>query len=230
MRLHYLQHVEFEGLGYIATWAAMRGIAVNQTRLYANDPLPNVGDFDMLVVMGGPMNIYEHDAYPWLVAEKAFIRSAIDDGKRVLGICLGAQLIADTLGGKVTRNSHKEIGWFPIKKAPSAEDFKPFDALPDTLSVLHWHGDTFAIPPGGILLASSAGCLNQAFAFGDSVLGLQFHMELTQALAEELAHECADDFTLGPFVQKPETLLAAGTAFNQANEHLAALLDRFIAP
>src|SRR5271170_6697939 len=120
MRIHYFQHVPFEGLGCIAQWAAEKEHTVTATRFYLDEPAPNPGEIDWLVVMGGPMNIYEEAEYPWLAREKRFIGEAIRGGKTVIGICLGAQLIADVMGGPVTRNLEKEIGWFPIELTPEA--------------------------------------------------------------------------------------------------------------
>ncbi len=125
MRLHWLQHVPFEGLGITDTWARERGVEVSRTRLYDGEELPEPGRFDRLVVMGGPMGIYDHTDHPWLVAEKGFIRQAIVDGKTVLGICLGAQLLADVLGATVRPGPHKEIGWFPIRRADAAPEWFP---------------------------------------------------------------------------------------------------------
>jgi GMP synthase-like glutamine amidotransferase len=121
MRVYYLQHVSFEDAGSIALWARTRGHKVTRTRLYRNETLPSQGSFDWLVVMGGPMHIHEHEAHPWLVPEKAFIRETINRGIPYLGVCLGAQLAADVLGGRVARNPQMEVGWFPVHLTAQAE-------------------------------------------------------------------------------------------------------------
>ena len=144
MRIHYLQHVPFEDLAYIETWAKDKGHSLSVTKLYLNEKLPGMDDFDWLIVMGGPMNIYEEREYPWLVEEKQFIEEVIKTGKVVLGICLGAQLIADVLGGKVRQNDYQEIGWFPVTKTSEANNSVFFKSLPDDFMAFHWHGDTFA--------------------------------------------------------------------------------------
>jgi GMP synthase-like glutamine amidotransferase len=177
MTLHVLEHAPGEGPGEIANWAAQRGHSVARTQLFNGAPLPTLRDGDWLVIMGGPMNIYEHRNHPWLVPEKLFIRRAIDTGHTVLGVCLGAQLIADVLGGKVYQNTEIEIGWFPVRLTANAAKLPAFSAWPRELTPLHWHGDTFDLPPGAVLLAESDGCRNQAFTFGDHVIGLQFHIE-----------------------------------------------------
>src|SRR5581483_1717363 len=184
MRVHWLQHAEFEDLGCIAPWLAARGHAATQTRLYAGERLPAVGSFDWLIVMGGPMNIYEHERHPWLIDEKALIRAVLAANKRALGICLGAQLVADALGGPVTRNAQTEIGWFPVMLNAAGRASKVFAGFPQSFAAFHWHGDTFAIPPGYQGLMSSEACANQAYASADGrVVGIQFHLEVTAANA-----------------------------------------------
>ncbi|MBI5558093.1 MAG: amidotransferase [Deltaproteobacteria bacterium] len=228
MRLHYLQHVSFEGLGSIADWARKRNIRTSGTRLFLREPLPDPADFDLLIVMGGPMNIYEIDVYPWLVEEKAFIRRAIDQGKQVLGVCLGAQLIADALGARVYRNEHKEIGWFPIQLAAEAPQGLR-NIFSQTTEVMHWHGDTFDLPDGCLRLASSRGCLNQGFVRGGGVLALQFHLETTRhGLADLIAH-CGDEIIEAPFIQRPEEMLADDARFGAVNRMMHDLLDSWAA-
>ena len=120
MHIHYLQHVAFEDAANIAAWAHERGHRLTHTRLDLDQPLPGPEDLDWLVVMGGPMNVDQHDLHPWLVREKQFIRQVIDRGVPVLGVCLGGQLISTVLGGQVTKNRQKEIGWFPVTLTPEA--------------------------------------------------------------------------------------------------------------
>jgi len=172
--------MECEGMGKIADWIHERGHTVNCTRLHRNDPLPLENEFDLLLIMGGPMNIYEYRNYPWLPAEKETIKRAIDSGKKVLGICLGAQLIADVLGAKIYQNAQMEIGWYPVHFKSVKKSIPAFAAFPESLTVLHWHGDTFDLPEGAVNLAESAACRNQAFIYGDRVIGLQFHIEMDE--------------------------------------------------
>ena len=172
--------MDCEGMGKIADWIGERGHSVNCTHLDRGDPLPTDDAFDLLLIMGGPMNIYEYRNHPWLVAEKECIKRAIDSGKRVLGICLGAQLIADVLGAKIYQNPVFEIGWYPVHFNSAKYTIPAFNPFPETLTVLHWHGDTFDLPKGAVHLAESAVCRNQAFAFGDRVIGLQFHIEMDE--------------------------------------------------
>ena len=154
MRVHSLEHAALEGPGKIADWAEARGHALTHTALYSGEEPPAMGDFDLLVVMGGAMNIYEYRDHPWLRAEKLFLASAIQHGKPILGICLGAQLLADVLGSKICQNAEKEIGWFPVQIFDRAP---PFAAFPERMTVMHWHGDTFDLPLGARCVADSEG-------------------------------------------------------------------------
>jgi GMP synthase (glutamine-hydrolysing) len=225
MKLHWLQHVPFEGLGIIEEWAVSREMPISGTRLYADEPLPEPGLFDWLVVMGGPMGIHDHGDYPWLTEEKALIRKAIDAGTTVVGICLGAQLIADVLGARVYPGPQKEIGWFPIHRTAGAPDW-----LAETLTAFHWHGDTFDLPEGATHLASSDACKNQGFIYHDRVVGLQFHLESTQQSVEELIENCSHELTEGPYIQSASQIRAAYTNLSGINDAMSRLLDALPRP
>src|SRR5690606_27825157 len=131
------------------------------------------------VVLGGPMNVYEDDKYPWLAAEREALRAALAAGKPVLGLCLGAQLMSVALGGAVTRNAHREIGWWPVEQLPGPDAHWAAACFPAAFTTFHWHGDTFSIPGGAVSLFRSAGCAHQGFAWGERAVGLQFHPEIT---------------------------------------------------
>ena len=233
MRIHWFQHVAFEGLGSIEPWLLARGHALSVTRWWAGEAAPTADAFDALIVMGGPMNIHEHAAHPWLVAEKAAIGEAILAGKPVLGICLGAQLIADVLGGEVTRNAEREIGWWPVRSVgPTAGETDDAAAarfaLPEETMVLHWHGDTFTLPPGAVRLARSEACEQQAFVWGGGrVLALQFHLEMDAAAIGAIADACAGELADGGRWVRPADALAADAEKHGARA--AALLDRWLA-
>jgi GMP synthase (glutamine-hydrolysing) len=208
MRIHYLQHVPFEGLGNIENWALLRGHQISDTQLYNSDPLPEPEKFDWLIVMGGPMNIYEEDRFPWLAREKTFIRDTIDSGNIVLGICLGSQLIADALGAKIHKNQYPEIGWFDVRLTDAASKSKVFGRLPERLTVFHWHGDTFDLPPGATWIAESDACRNQAFEYGGGrVIGLQFHLDTTLEIIRRLVAHCGDELVPGEYVRSERELL-----------------------
>lgn len=227
MRIHCLQHVPFEGPSRVANWAAAGGHTLTTSHLYAGDPLPDLADFDRLVVMGGPMGVGDDAEHSWLAAEKARIDAAIAAGRSVVGICLGAQLIADVLGARVYRNREQEIGWFPIELTAAAQGLALCDGLPQRFTAYHWHGDTFDLPAGAVQLARSEACEQQAFLYGDRVLGLQCHLEATPEGVASLAHHCAHELAAGAFVQgEAQMLVAEPAVYAQIEQALATLLDR----
>jgi GMP synthase (glutamine-hydrolysing) len=223
MKLHWLQHVPFEGLGYIHEWARLHDAEVTCTRLFANESLPDPGDADLIVIMGGPMGVHDREAFPWLVAEKAYIRNAIDSGRRVVGICLGAQLIADVLGARVYAGPQKEIGWFPVRRTGEAHGL-----LPEELTVFHWHGDTFTLPGGAVLIASSEACENQGFLWNGRVAALQFHMETTAVSMEALIKNCGHELVEAPFIQSAGEMRNGTLHINAIHDAMTKLLDRLM--
>ena len=213
MQVHILQHVSFEGLGSIAPFLDARRARITYTRFFEAHRLPDLGSIDMVVVMGGPMSANDEQTLPWLIEEKQFLRDAIVRGIPVLGICLGAQLIAAAMGAKVYRNPVKEIGWFPVQAVPvPTESFR----FPRECMAFHWHGETFDLPPGAVRLAESAGCKNQAFQLNRNVIGLQFHLETTIESAAALLENCRNDLDAGPYVQSEAELRAVPISAYQA--------------
>jgi len=224
MRAHYLQHVPFEGLGSIEPWLKAAGFEITNTRFFESAELPDLRKTDLLVVMGGPMSVNDEEGFPWLISEKQFIREAINSGKAVLGICLGAQLIASAMGVRVYRNNVKEIGWFPIYGTLSND--ASFFSFPQSMNVFHWHGDTFDLPPGATRLAKSDGCENQAFQLGPSVIGLQFHLETTPNAAQEIVSNCRDELVPSKYVQTEEEILSAmPERYQSINELMGRILS-----
>ncbi len=228
MRIQVLQHVEFEGPGTIADWAEAQHHQMTLTRLYADEPLPALNSFDFLVVMGGPMGVGDAEAYPWLTDEAGFIRDVAATDKPILGICLGAQLIAAALGAEVSKNKYREIGWFPINIF-STENSKIAQVIPTDLKVFHWHGDTFAIPENAQRFASSEACSNQAFVIDERIVGLQFHLEMTLSTAQALIEKCGDELDGSEFVQSEAQMLENKEYFKNTNKIMAALLDQLVA-
>ncbi len=228
MKIHYIQHVEFETPANILKWAEKKGYKFSGTHLYKGDNLPELDDFDFLVVMGGPMGIYDEDEYPWLKKEKNFIKEAIEKDKKVLGICLGAQLIADVLGSKVYKNKEKEIGWFPVEKTLEADNSKIFKDFPEKFVAFHWHGDTFDIPSGAVHTAKSTACKNQSFEYNDGkVVALQFHLEVDKNAVKRLIENSEEELKeKGDYIQSPEDMLKEEIYFKEIENLLYKMLDK----
>ena len=221
MRIHYLQHVSFEGLGSIEDWAKEQGHSIKATKFFEKFVLPELASFDLLVVLGGPMGVSDVALHPWLLEEKALIKSAIEADKLVVGICLGAQLIAECLGAKVYANPQKEIGWFPIEK--TGHFF--FKSLPAAFDAFHWHGDTFDIPRQAVHLASSAAFRNQAFLYKKRVLALQFHLEIKAGGIQALIENAKAELQKADFVQEEAALLNGAKHCEANNIALGKLLN-----
>jgi GMP synthase-like glutamine amidotransferase len=225
MHIHYLQHVPFEGLGSIEQWARQSGHALTRTRLYAGEPLPEPDAIDWLIVLGGPMGVHDDVCLPWLIEEKHLIEQAISAGRAVLGICLGAQLIAHVLGANVYRCAQEEIGWFPIEPTAQAAGTLVGRVLPPRIEAFHWHSDTFDLPTGAVHLARSAACVYQAFLYADRVLGLQFHLETTPDSAKALIDNSEDALVSARYIQQGQDMLADPTRFQRINDLMARVLD-----
>ena len=224
MRAHYLQHVPFEGLGSIETWFQNADYEISSTQFFNSEKLPDIGDIDFLVILGGPMSVNDETEHPWLVKEKEYIRGAIEAGKPVLGICLGAQLIANSMGGEVFENSKKEIGWFPVE-AVDSESTSVFQ-FPKETEVFNWHGETFSLPKGAVQIAESKGCENQAFQIGRNVIGLQFHLETTPLSAQAIVENCRDELVEGEYIQsEAEILSASQKRYSSVNSLMDEVLE-----
>lgn len=225
LRLHSLEHEHYEGTANIGRWASANSFLLSRTLLYAGQDLPDIETLDWLVIMGGPMSAYEEDSISWLKKEKQFIKEAIQKGKAVLGVCLGAQLLADVLGAKVYAGPvGQEIGFHQVLLTESGVQSSFFAGFDRNFSPLHWHGDTFSLPQGAKLLAASRAYPHQAFQYGDRVLALQFHLELSIA-------DVADFFTqageppAAPFVQSSVQILSKPELFAENETLLQRLLD-----
>lgn len=223
MHAHCIQHVPFEGLGCMADQLRERGCSVSYTAMYDNPLLPDP-DMDLLIVMGGPMSVNDEQELPWLVEEKIFIRRYLAARRPMLGVCLGAQLMASALGAAVYRNPEREIGWLPITDL--AEDAGLFRFGQDM--VFHWHGETFDLPPGAVRLAQSRGCANQAFQLGTNAVGLQFHLEATPATVAGMLAACGHELTGGAYVQNAEEIMRLTAQHAAAANVLSARLLDFL--
>ena len=223
-----LQHVPYESPGWIYDWLVRQDLEYRHIDLHRGQSLPGPEDVDGLVVMGGSMNVYEEHLYPWLAKEKQLIRTCIDDGKRVLGICLGAQLVAASLGARVRRNAALEIGWFPVDINRSRLPAYLAGIFPARFTTFHWHGDSFDVPAGGIAFASSEACANQGFIMGRHVLAMQFHPEMKKEGVEALITNDADDLlSESVFVQTAGEIRSGEENIRRNREILFRLMNAF---
>lgn len=228
MRIHILQHERFEGPGYIEVWAKEKNHMITFTKFYEEVKLPGTNDFDMLIIMSGPMGVYDEDKFPWLTSEKIFIKNVIDSGKLVLGICLGSQLIAAALGAKVYPNKFKEIGWFNIKLTENAKNNLLFISFPQQTKVFQWHGDTFDLPEEALLLTESEACKNQAFVYKEKVFALQFHCEVTENSLQEMLEEGKNELKEEKYIQTAEEILQQKELITFNNQILHELLENML--
>ncbi|MCY9002438.1 type 1 glutamine amidotransferase [Peribacillus frigoritolerans] len=223
MKVHYIQNDPQVGPGKIEIWASQRGYTLTSTKVYEKCDFPPLNEVDFLIVLGGPMGTYEEETYSWLSLEKQFIREAVENNKFVLGICLGAQLIANALGGKVYPHTHKEVGWWPVEQNKEAINVELTCGLFEKFTALHFHGDTFDLPEEAILIASSKGCKNQLFIYKDYVIGIQFHPEMTNQQIDNTLKNY--EIGEGEFVQKPENIVNQFALLQESTDMLFRLLD-----
>lgn len=225
-QLLVFKHVSYEGPAAISDWATLAGFELIEHNWYETPDAP-VSLPDFLIVMGGPMNIDDKAEFPWLKLEKDYIREAIAADIPVLGICLGAQLIAAALGRQVFPNSHQELGWLPLSLTEEAKRHAVLSTFPDHLCVFHWHGDTFELPEGATPLGSTPGCSNQGFAVGKCI-GLQFHLEIDQPVLRKLISGNYLPNWNGTYVSKPDDILAHSAHHQPTCKNiLFRLLDRW---
>lgn len=227
-KIHAFIHVPFEGQGCIGQWINDNNHSISYTHFYEAYQLPEIDNLDLLIVMGGPMGIYDEGQYPWLADEKAFIRQAIDMEKTVIGICLGSQLIAEVLGAKVYPNHQKEIGWFDVRLSETASNLQLFKGFEEQFPVFHWHGDTYDIPAGCTSLISSDTCINQAFLYHDNVLGLQFHLEVTPQSLQDMVDHGKEELVVNNTIQSAEAILGETRHIAENNQKMFQLLDYFV--
>ena len=228
MRIHYLKHVPFEGLGCMESMFLELGYQLTHTALYEAENYPDTGDLDWLIIMGGPMGIYDEQEYPWLRSEKAYIKKAIEAKKIILGICLGAQLIADVLGARVFKNQYREIGWFRTTRLPAADHTILFEVLPERFDAFHWHSDTFDIPNGAQSLGSTEACQNQGFIMDNRIVGFQFHLETTPQSARALIENCRGELDASIFVQTEIEMLSNERRFSQSNKLMRQVVEQLL--
>ncbi|MGB9940711.1 type 1 glutamine amidotransferase [Methanosarcina sp.] len=232
MRIHCLQHLKNETLGNIGAWIARKGYKLTKTLLYEDSLFPDPGEFDLLLIMGGTMSVYQEEEYPWLKPEKEFVRKVIGIGKPMLGSCFGAQMISEVLGGKVTENPYKEIGWHRVR---SMEGKSPGDRrsskLPSCMfpefTGFMWHGDTFEIPASAVKLFESEACPNQGFIYNGNILGLQFHPEADRQWIRNLIRDSGHEFVSGKYIQSEKEIYGQENSFRSSRNLAFSLMDWF---
>ena len=226
IRIHCFQHVEYEDLGCIKDWCDDQGYPITFTKFYQGDELPKLSDFDWLVIMGGPMGVYDDSKYKWLTAEKKAIKAAIDHNKTVIGICLGSQLIAEVLGSKVYKNPQKEIGWFDVMLTEQGVSSRFANEIKAVTKVFHWHGDTFDLPKDSIRLFYSEACKNQAFLYKANVLGIQFHFEVTRKSIREMVEKGKVELKREKNIQTENEILAFENHIEKNNKMMHQILGK----
>jgi len=225
MIIHILQHGSFESPGNIIDWIKEKKLPFSYTKFYEKYRLSEIDNFDWLIIMGGPMGVYDEEKFPWLKEEKAFIKKSIDSGKIVLGICLGAQLIAASLGAKVYPNKFKEIGWFNVNIFNNPKNKLFPSSISGNKKVFQWHGDTFDLPAGAIHIAESEACKNQAFIIKDRVLALQFHCEITKDSLKEMIRVGKNELKEDKYVQSADEIMSQKDLIYQNNSLMRIVLN-----
>ena len=185
-----IQHTECENLGTIADALEPKGVSPQYVRTFQGESVPDsMDDVQGLIVMGGPMSVYEQPLYPFLRDEMRLMEQALGEGKPVLGVCLGSQLLASVLGGAVAKGRRKEIGWHQVSLLESAAGDPLWAGVETPFMAYHWHGDVFETPEGATSLARSDLTESQAFRYGSNAYGVLFHMEVTEAMVRDMVAE-----------------------------------------
>jgi GMP synthase (glutamine-hydrolysing) len=225
MRVQAIYHESNEKLGYIEDWVTRKGHQLFVCNLYLNEKLPDLQSFDMLIVMGGSMSANDELFFPWLAAEKELIRRAIISEKTIIGICLGAQLIAAALGGNVLAAKHQETGWYNIQFDDESGIRKILKGTPENMTVLHWHAETFDLPQGAVRLASSEATKEQGFLYNKKVLAIQFHLEMKEENVRQMIDHLQISADSGPFVQQADQIIAGMLHIQKNHDLLDIWLD-----
>lgn len=237
MKIHCLEHLKNETLGTIGTWITQKQYSLTETLLYkegfSEEPhLPNPEEFDLLLIMGGSMSVWQEAEYPWLKPEKKFVKEVIKSGKPILGSCFGGQIIADVLGAKVTKNESKEIGWHAVKSVISPDMEKkasleiPTRFFPEFKAFM-WHGDTFGIPAGATRLFESEACTNQGYLYKGNILGLQFHPEADRQWVKNQIEESRHELIPDKYIQTADAIYMQKKSFEEAEKLSFTIMDWF---
>lgn len=225
-----LQHIECEDLGTIGKAMSRKGIEHRYVRLFDGEPAPKgLGGYTGLIILGGPMNVYEEDKFPYLKDEDILIKKAMDRGIPILGICLGGQLIAKANNAKVRKGAKKEIGWYELRLSQGGKEDAAFGGFPEKLTVFQWHGDTFDIPEGATHLAGSELFPNQAYRIGDNIYGLQFHLEVTEGMIRQWMAEYQDELASLDYIDPEKIINDTAKYIDNLSSHAERFYDKFFA-
>ena len=218
-------HVPYEGPGIMADWILEKGHRLEYTRFYEEEGLPEASEVDLLIIMGGPMNVFDFHMHAWMQEEIDWVGEFIRSGKPVLGICLGAQIVAAAMGEEVFPGPEKEIGWHNLQFLPSLGELRIFKDLPVARKVFHWHGDTFNIPKGAVQIARSQLFPNQGFIYEQRIVALQFHLEMTPEAVQGMVDNCGDELVEGKCIQSAGEILSETSYFENNQQVLFQILD-----
>ncbi|MGR3220260.1 MAG: type 1 glutamine amidotransferase [Candidatus Anammoxibacter sp.] len=230
MSILFIKHIDIEGPGTLGEFLDEKGVPYEIVDVSNGNALPSsTSQYRAIVILGGPMNVYEEDKYPFLKAEDLLIKAAIIDETPMLGLCLGAQLIAKAAGAKVGTAIEKEIGWFKVKLTDNGINDPLFEGLSNEINVFQWHGDAFDIPANGIHLGSSKSCANQAFKYNSNVYGLQFHLEVTIDMVREWLDAYSDEIaSMGNRVNREEIIEQAAEFAESYNAQARIFYENFL--
>lgn len=226
MKIHFIQNDPIVLPANAGEWARERNHTVEITRTFKGERLPDRSDFDLAIILGGRMGAYEEEKYPWLIDIKEWAKAVIEADKYVLGICLGAQIISDALGGSVFPHDHPEVGWFSVDFAREATNHPLLTGLEPPAQFYEFHFDAFELPPGAKLLASSPTCEGQMFAVGSRVLGVQFHPEFNAKSIQDALNHTADSDLINHCSEHP-TEMVDEQKIESSKAWLYTLLDRY---
>lgn len=226
MNILCITHADFETPGVIESWAIDKKYTFQISKPYKGDKLPEIDDFDFLIIMGGPQSPLDIASDPYLVDEINLIKSALHQHKKILGFCLGAQLIGEALGAKTERSPEKEVGVYPISLTQEGLNDPLLKDLPQTFPVIHWHNDMPGLLQDSALLGYSEGCPRQIVRYKPLVYGFQCHLEITREGIETMIEAVPQDLKPSTFTQTREELLENN--YTAINKMMCDLLDKFI--